>query len=337
MAKNVEEYCLRPENLGRRGIRTSARNKLVRTLEPIERAAGRLRGKGTNAVTARTRDFLKSLDHHADFDATIDETRAFVAGIRTIGRLARLDTEVRDREGFDCGAVPGVGEVRLRRLVSDGEVIEVARILGVRADIGTVLIPKRHRMFTELAHQEFWVLGTNSGTIALLTVHGVRDYRWVGKFQLGRGLRLGAKDGQPRALPGQVLRAVLREIEADGDSVPGFTRSGGFRSLVSADAFSDFREVVGDGRHYRIWRFCDEVILAECRQLVGGRHGPDVRWSRFVGCADPGGEEYEWRKGAPHGGAMEVAEFRRLLLRYPALRDAFAGSDEVASNFVFLS
>ena len=185
---------------------------------------------------------------------------------------------------------------------------------------------------------EFWTLGLASAPIALLSVEENDGVRCVTEFQGENGDQPVVTDRNERRrhLPGWLLRNVLRRLNADACDQAYFSCEGAFRSLLPRAARRNYRDVVVDGRYYRVWRFPEEVIVASSeRPPKGDMPGRGAQWSRFVRrpmrqrrrLTERSVTRYEWRDEAWHDEAMDFGVFLGLLEQSPDMYDAFAGRE----------
>ena len=227
-----------------------------------------------------------------------------------------------------------VPAIRLVRVVSVQDLMQVGRILGLCvAHADETGRPYHIELRTE--ETEFWTLCTPAGPIALLSVEEAGNERRVAEFQGRNGRRPRITDGigVGRALPGWLLRNVLRRLEADASDQEHFTRMGAFQRLLPAPAREAHRDITAEGRRYRVWRFADEMILG----LLRGGSSAVIQWSRFErhelssewGRSGTRAQtRYKWRQGAWHPGAMDNDRLLELLAQSPALYRAFRGSPD---------
>lgn len=188
LPKTIADYCARDENRDGRGLSVTAREVVERTLKHI-RSAERLAADGArrNGLGHRGRGFLKSLLHNRDFDRTIEQARRFAGDVQKTGKRNARAAAVCERREYDCGTLRGVGEIRLRRVVSVKELMKVGATLNLCVAHGDEV---GRQYYAELKKQktEFWTLRTATTVIRLLSVRGGR-----------RGGRAGGKtcDGIP--------------------------------------------------------------------------------------------------------------------------------------------
>ena len=330
LAITIEEFC--KGNADGRGLKVAARQIVERTLKHIHSAVRKAaaRGRRSRVLAHKARKFLKSLQHNDKFELTIEQARAFAGEMQKEGKREARRVPVCLPDRTQCGTLPRVGKIWLCRVLSVDELMRVGRRLGLCVARSDEVGRPYHNALRNL-ETEFWILTTAADPIALLTVEEEEVTRRVTEFQGRDGERPRAVDvnGVNRALRGPLLRKVLRNLDADASDQEHFTRMGAFRSLLPAEARKSYRDVIAEGRTYRVWRFKDEVILGSLRK---GSNGV-VQWSRFVRRevsswaprpTRPARKRYEWRQEASHPGAMDVDRFLELLAQSRLLYDAFA-------------
>ena len=339
LPRTIADFCSQDGNRDKRGLTFTARRAVERTLKHI-RSAERKAADGVTqkALAHRARSFLKSLPHNSNFDRTIKQGFLFAGDVQKTGKRNARATAVCEREEHVCGTLRGVGEIRLRRVVSVNELMSVGGTLNLCVAHGDEIGRQYHAELRK--HEtEFWTLGTAARAIALLSVEGDEGARCITEFQGldgGQACALG-EDGRSRRLPGWMLRKALRRLDADASDQPCFTGCGAFRSLLAASARKRCAEVVADGRQYRVWRFPGEMIIASRRVSPKGRPGRSQQWSRFIRRelrsrrrthdARHAGKRYEWREGAWHDGAMDVGRLLGLVERSRDMYEVFVKCD----------
>ena len=319
----IAEFCRANED--GRGTTVAALQDVERTLKHIKSAVRQatVRVRSAAGLVRRARKLLKALQHNTSFELTVEQAHRYAGEAQKAGKRAARAWPVCIPEEHHCGKFSRVGRVRLRRVISVTDLMKVGRTLGLcvaRADT----VGRRYHSKLRDEEAEFWTLTTPAGPIALLSLQEVEGKRVVMEIQGRDGGQPLAVDcnGVSRPLSGSVLRNVLRSLDAD-TSEDEFTRVGAFRSLLGAAARASGRDVVAEGRRYRVWRFADEVIVG----LLRGRRGETVEtWSRFVRSETLSMSprpRYEWERGAWHEDAMDTDRFLELLAESPEMYDAF--------------
>ena len=325
LPRTISEFCARDGNRDGRGLTVEAREAVERTLKHIGSAERKAADGATRkALAHRARSFLKSLRHNSDFVRTIDQAFRFAGDVQKTGKRNARATAVCEREEHVCGRLRGIGEIRLRRVVSVKELMSVGGTLNLCVAHGDEIGRQYHAQLRK--HEtEFWTLGTSARVIALLSVEGNEEARCITEFQGFDGEQPCAlrEDGRSRRLPGWMLRRALRRLDADASDQPYFTGCGVFRSLLAASERKKCVDVVADGRQYRVWRFPGEMIIAARRVSPSGRAGRMEQWSRFIRRelrsrrrtqrARHAVKRYEWCEGTWHDGAMDVGELLGLV------------------------
>jgi len=343
LVRTVDAFGDRPENRDRRGLTVTSRKTVVRTLRHIESAVRKSDGQGDLAHVARR--FLKSLAHISEFDETIERARRFRGEVQKTGCRRARTTPVCEEQVYICGEMSGVGEIRLRRERSVAELQKVGRALHLCV-AHTNEIGRTYHNALKTRESEFWSLCTAAGPFALLSVRVEEGERCIEEFESGNEKRPEVTDanGRRHALPGALLRNVLRKLNADSSNIDHFTCVGAFPSLLSQRNRETYRDVFADGRNFRIWRFANEIIVAasESRPRKAVPEGC-VQWSRFVRCERPRRHRRrgrqpqirrlpEWEQGACHNAAMDIGELLELLMQSPDLYKAFVGKEGVDAN-----
>ena len=338
LPRTIADFCARDGNRDGRGLSVAAREAVERTLKHIRSAERKAADGATRkALAHRARSFLKSLRHNSDFDRTIEQASRFAGDVQKTGKRNARAAAVCEPEEHVCGTLRGVGEIRLRRVVSVKELMSVGGMLNLCVAHGDEIGRQYHAELRK--HEtEFWTLGTSARAIALLSVEGNEGARCITEFQGLDGEQPCAlrEDGRSRGLPGWMLRRALRRLDADASDQPYFTGCGTFRSLLASSARNKCADVVADGRQYRVWRFPGEMIIAARRVSAKGRPARTQQWSRFVRRelrsrrriqgARPG-KRYEWCEGAWHDGAMDVGRLLGLVERSRDMYEVFVGCD----------
>ena len=334
LVESVDEFGERKENRDLRGTKVATIDLTKRTLKHIKSAARRV-GGNDKSIARQARQFLKSLQHVRDFDVTVEKAREFFGEVQKAGRRNASNMAVCEPEEHVFSVLRGVGRLYLRRVVTVAELRKVGRKLGLCVAHANEVGRPYHAELRSL-ETEFWTLGTASGPIGLLSVEDDDGVRRVSEFQGQNGDRPVVEDHDERShnLSGPLLRNVLRRLDAAACDHPQFSCVGAFRSLLPRSAWKKYREVVIDGRYYRVWCFPEEVIVASLEKSPKGvLPGRRAQWSRFVRRpARPRRREtnrsvmrYEWREYACHDEAMDLGGFLGLLEQSSEMYDAFTG------------
>lgn len=334
LAESVDDFGNRAANRDLRGARVAAIDLTERTLRHVKSAVRRT--DGANGTTARqARRFLKSLQHVSDFGETVEKAREFAGEVQKAGKRKASKRAVCEPEEHVVGNLRRVGRLCLRRVVSVAELRKIGRQLNLCVAHASEVGRPYHTELKNL-ETEFWTLGSASAPIALLSVEDDDGVRRVTDFQGQNGYPPVAMNQDERKchLPGWLLRNVMRRLDADASDQPCFSCKGAFRSLLPRAARRKYRDVVVEGRHYRVWRFPEELIVASSKNRPkGAMPGRGARWSRFVRrpqrprrrATKRSVTRYDWHDEAWHEEAMDFGVFLGLLERSPEMYDAFAG------------
>ena len=334
LVESIDEFGEREDNRDLRGTRVVTIDLTERTLKHIKSAVRKV-GGDDGSIARKARQFLKSLQHVRDFDVTVEKASEFFGEVQKAGKRNASNRAVCDPEEHVVGPFQGVGRLRLRRVVSVAELRKVGRNLELCVAHASEVGRPYHAELRS-RETEFWTLGLASAPIALLSVEIDDGVRRVTEFQGKNGERPIATDEDERSrhLPGWLLRNVLRRLDADASDQQYFSCKGAFRSLLPRAARRNYRDVVVDGRYYRVWRFPEEVIVASsARRPKTDMPRRGAQWSRFVRqslrprrrAMKRAGTRYEWRKDAWHDEAMDFGAFLGLVEQSSDMYDAFTG------------
>lgn len=337
LVESLDEFGEREENRDLRGTRVKTINLTKRTLKHVKSAVKRVGGED-RSIARNARQFLKSLQHIRDFDVTVEKARAFFGKVLKEGRRNANKKAVCEPEEHVFSELRGVGRLRLRRVVSVAELRKVGRKLDLCVAHASEVGRPYHAELRS-RETEFWTLGTESDLVGLLSVEDDDGLRRVTEFQGQNGNRpvVTDHDERSRHLPGWVLRNILRRLDADADDQQYFTCEGAFRSLLPRAARKNCRDILADGRYFRVWRFPGEMIVASTEKPPKGvMPGRGAQWSRFVRrplrqqsrrATTQSAMRYKWLDGAWHNEAMDIGDLLGLLQQSPEIYDAFAGRE----------
>ena len=336
LVDSIDEFGEREANRDRRGTRVETIDRTERTLKHVKSAVRRV-GGNEGPVERKARQFLKSLQHIRDFDVTEEKASEFFGEVQKAGKRNASNKAVCDAEEHVFSPLRGVGRLRLRRVVSVAELKKVGRHLALCVAHASEVGRPYHAELKN-GETEFWTLDLASEPIALLSVEENDGVRSVTEFQgeNGDGPVVRDRNERRRRLPGWLLRNVLRRLNADACDQADFSREGAFRSLLPRAARQNYRDVGVDGRHYRVWRFADELIVASfAKPPKIDMPGRGAKWSRFVRrptrprrrATKRSVTRYEWREEAWHPEAMDFGVFLGLLEVSPEMYAAFVGRE----------
>ena len=324
LAKIVVEYCGRPANRDRRGVKHSVVAEVCRTLRHIKSATRRASADAPGALANKARKLLKTLYHVRDFAEYTKLARRFAGELQKFGkRSARLRPACPAGSAI-LGSTESHGKILMARVVSVAELMSVGAKLHqcvAHADSAGRVYHQRLRR----GESEFWQLRA-AGPLALLEVRQATP--------TGRSIvEVGTLDDDALDLPAAILRRAVVELNASGDDHYLFQRVGSFWSLRHSPEPAA-TVVVGNVRH-RLWRHPAEMVI--CTDTVEGS-----TWSRFQrepgdwsprqdggacaeeACAATDGFPYQWVQRCWSPDALTVKLLLDLLLENPRLYQALA-------------
>ena len=334
LAKIVVEYCGRPANRDRRGVKHSVVAEVCRTLRHIRSATKRTSPGASGEVATKARKLLKTLYHVHDFAECAMLARRFAGEVQKFGKRSARLRPACSAKSVLLGSTESYGEVFLARVVSVAELMSVGAKLHQCVAHGDAAGRGYHQRL-QRGESEFWQLHAHR-PLALLEVREKAPKRRL-------IVEVGTPDDDALDLPAAILRRALVELDACGDDVYVFQRVGAFWSLRhSPEPAASL--VLGNARH-RVWRHPGEIVI--CTES-----GESSTWSRFKrhpadwtprrgqrGSAFAKGTEaakdgipYQWVQWCWSPDALDVRRLLDLVLENPPLYQVLAASDGQTSG-----
>ncbi len=196
LVRSIDDFGVRPENRDGRGFKVTERRTVVRTLGHIKSAVRRSVGKGD--LTFKARRLPKSLAHIDDFDQTVELASRYRGEIQKAGRRIANQTAICEPKVHAVGRVQGVGEIRLRRVVTVKGLEKVGRKLGLCVAHADEIGRRYRNELKKPDEHEFWSLSTAAGPFALLSVSIEEGTRRVAEFEGYNGERPFVSDENGR-------------------------------------------------------------------------------------------------------------------------------------------
>ena len=310
----IGEYCARPANRDGRGVKSSVLKQVLTTLRHVKSASIRAAPDVPREIRTKARKLLKRLYHERDFARIAVLARTFGGELQTCGRrTARLRPVCRPKSVL-LGEAASMGQVYLERVVSIADLMHVGRALDqcvAHADA----IGRGYHDLLRRGGAEFWQIRARE-PLALLQVDDEDGERRI--------VEVATRDDPPPSLPTAMMRRVLCNLRASGDEEPIFQQVGAFWSLRHSP---EPTATMGIGnRHYRIWRYHDEISVCERaagiptwsrfrrRPVVSApRRLPAPRVRRRGRRSTARGIENRWERACWTPGAMDEADLLGLL------------------------
>ena len=334
LAKIVVEYCGRPANRDRRGVKHSVVAEVCRTMRHIKSATRRTSPGAPRGIATKARKLLKTLYHVQDFAEYATLARRFAGEVQKFGKRSARLRPACSAKSVLLGPTESYGEVFLARVVSVAELMSVGTKLHQCVAHGDSAGREYHQRLRR-GESEFWQL-LGRRPLALLEVREEAPKRRL-------IVEVGTPDDDALDLPAAILRRALVELDACGDDDYVFQRVGAFWSLRhSPEPAASL--VFGNTRH-RVWRHPGEIVI--CTEA-----GESSTWSRFqrqpadgtprrrlrgnasidrTGAAKDG-IPYEWVQWCWSPDALDVRCLLDLVLENPPLYQVLAASDRQTSR-----
>lgn len=335
LVKSIDLFGEQPKNRDGRGVKPASVQFVARTLRHVMSAVNKV-GIDNRLINHRARSLLRSLQHTRELRVTEENARRYAGVLQKTGKRIANSTPVWEAEEHSCGLMRGVGEILVRRVCSSEDLQSIGRRLELcvarRDEIG-----REYHIALKNRKTEFWALWLDTNPIALLSIERNEDgVRTIEEFQ-GKGgdsPTVTTKKGIERQLPGWLLRNLLRRVNATADYDRDFTSVGAYRSLLNKQNRNDYSDFEIEGKHYRIWFFEHEVIVAMVENhSLCAIPGKGTKWSQFINnsaASRAWRSDHEfasvWEANSSHEGAMDLEDLFELVLRSRELYDALTTS-----------
>ena len=335
LVKSIDLFGEQPKNRDGRGVKPASVKFVVRTLRHVMSAINKV-GIDNNVIDHSARSLLRSLQHTRELRVTEENARRYAGVLQKTGKRIANSTPVWEAEEHSCGLMRGVGEILVRRVCSSEDLQSIGRRLKLcvarRDEIG-----REYHTALKNRETEFWTLGLEAEPLALFSI--VRDrqgHRSIYMFEGKKGETPVATTDQgiQRVLPASLLRKMLGHVNSDADDISDFSSVGAYRSLLNKQNRNDYSDFEIEGKHYRIWFFEHEVIVAMVENhSLCAIPGKGTKWSQFINnsaASRAWRSDHEfasvWEANSSHEGSMDLEDLFELVLRSRELYDALTTS-----------
>ena len=321
---SIDDYGNRSENRNRCGVKPEVVDETIVALDNIRIALNVV--KGSTAIAHQAQALLKSLQHTRDFSVTLTNAHKFATNVHRKRTNTVNKISVCRHQNFLLDDVLGVGPVSLHRVTSVSELKSVGRRL--KNCVGNLATGRYYHEQLRTQETEYWTLEFKSKPIALLSVrveNGMRTIiEFAGKKRSSPDLNLD--DNQTYQVPGSVLLDVLRCLDVHVKETSNLACFIPFLHVDPSIIQSTYHDEVIDQRHFRVWRFKEDLIIASSdRQPRTTLPAENTRWYRLVRSRTDWNEEetevrHEWTQ--TYWPWLEPSQLLELLLRSPNFYEA---------------